>query len=751
VKKKDPRLVAYDEKGVQGALLKRTTSKLLLSVYGAYGDPANPTGPSLKGVGALQCHIADHQFANIIHSSFICDSDLAHCNYLVTLGDNSRHCEGLGANLLASAARERGMKEVVVDPYLSATVAKADEWVPIRPATDTAFLLALIHVIINERGVYDVKFLKEMTNSPYLVGPDGYFLRDKVTKKVLVWDPIDGKAKAHDDAGIKDFALEGVYKVDGVECRPAFQVLKDHVRQYTPEWAARITDIPAATIRRIAHEYVDNARIGSSIEIEGVTLPYRPVCIKIGRGITGHMHGYQSVLASHILAALVGCLEVPGGHYGGNPIPSRTFFGLTPGDDGMTKVPTLPIIWPPASCDASETLTPFSRMWTGMMHLGFLNMVDPPKNLPVRPTEMWFRYRTNPVNSVGEPAIVEEALKKMFIVSFAFVHDEISPYADIILPDNTDLEGWALWDTFALCLGGARRSGMAIQQPVVKPQHNTMDFAQFFIELADKLGLLSAFNESVNTNLGYQQPYGLSGLYRLDPGTKYSWPEIIDRRIKTLTGGAQDLEWMKKNGAIIRETPLGEIYAHSFMKAQKLRYHVPYMDFVKRTGEELATKLAEAGIDWWPTAEYTPLPTYLPSVLDEVPAEYDFYVIKGRHMAVSYGNAESPWTIELTEALREVVDIVMNEDAAKARGIQDGDEVWVENDVGKIKRKVKLTQGIRPDTLLVAVEWGQWAMPLAKDTGRVTQAELTPIRRDWTDTLSGNMQAMAVKARVYKA
>jgi len=85
----------------------------------------------------------------------------------------------------------------------------------------------------------------------------------------MVWDSIDQKAKVYDDAGIKDLALEGVYQVDGIEAKPSFQLLKDHVLQYTPEWAAAITTISAEKIRRITRDFVDNAKIGSTITIEG--------------------------------------------------------------------------------------------------------------------------------------------------------------------------------------------------------------------------------------------------------------------------------------------------------------------------------------------------------------------------------------------------------------------------------------------------------------------------------------------------
>ena len=133
----------------------------------------------------------------------------------------------------------------------------------------------------------------------------------------MVWDPIDSRAKTYDDPGIKDFALEGVFEIEGVKGKPAFQLLKDHVRQYTPEWAAAETEIAADKIRRITKEFVDAAKIGSTIEIEGERLPYRPATTHVGRGVTGQVHSYQTVLADHILAILIGGLEVPGGHMGG--------------------------------------------------------------------------------------------------------------------------------------------------------------------------------------------------------------------------------------------------------------------------------------------------------------------------------------------------------------------------------------------------------------------------------------------------
>jgi len=727
----------------------------------------------LHGGRSTRCDQGEHAFGNRIHGAFQCEPDLDYCNYLILFGSNTSASGGTSEGVLFSAARERGMKTVLIDPVLSVSGAKADEWLPIRPGTDGAFILAMINIIVNELGVWDEEFLKEMTNSPYLVKADGYFLRDKEKGEVLVWDPIEQKAKAYDDASVKDLALEGVYEIQGVECRPAFQVLKDHVRQYTPEWAAAVTDIAVDTIRRITREFVDNARIGSTINIEGVTLPYRPAATKVGRGITGAMHSYQVVLANHILAALVGSIEVPGGHMGGSTFAQgkyrddiffrlyRANAGIIPGDDGMQKVHRYPFIWPPLNYGANEVLCPMSDYYPyakppytdpaafhyQMDHLNWRNLADPPEGLPVPPPpEVWVRYRTNPLLALGEPDVMVEAMKKIpFIISISYTMDEVTEFADIVLPEEIEFERYVPF--FYIRSACHKKYFMqALAQPVLQ-QPNTMNINDILTELADRIGMLDEYNKLLNESIDLADPY------KLEPGKKYAWVEIVDRQCKSYTNGAYDLKWFKKNAALVRPVGVEDQYdIHLGMKAQKLRYPVPYMEEVKRGGEELARNLAKAGINWWPTDEYVPLPTYFPPILEEVPPEYDFYVTTCRTIMFGYGgNVGIPWMNELAEHIRGQVDILMNADAAKAKGIKDGDKIWVESEVGKVKRKVKLCQGIRPDTLAIAGQFGQWAMPVAKDTGRVTQSTLVPIRYSWTDPVIGNQQGLVVKAKVYKA
>ena len=163
-------------------------------------------------------------------------------------------------------------------------------------------------------GIYDADFMKKWTNGPYLIGPDGYYVRDQKSKKPLIWDPVDKTAKTYDDKTVKDSALEGTFTVSGTQSTPAFQLTKQNLKDYTPEWAAKVCGVSAQDIRRIANEWGKTASIGTTITIGGVEYPYRPVSIDgfIGSG-TGHVHAVPSHgLPINLLCSLVGAQAVPG-------------------------------------------------------------------------------------------------------------------------------------------------------------------------------------------------------------------------------------------------------------------------------------------------------------------------------------------------------------------------------------------------------------------------------------------------------
>ncbi|EIJ36004.1 molybdopterin-containing oxidoreductase family protein [Thiothrix nivea] len=128
--------------------------------------------------------------------------DLENCKYFLMMGRNVTESLHNGETLGWIDGVANGAKVVYADPRYTITASKADEWLSIRPLTDHAFLLALIHVVI-KGGLYDKKFVEE-----YVTGLDELAAR---------------------------------------------------VEKYTPEWQEPITSIPAETVRRIALEMAQKA------------------------------------------------------------------------------------------------------------------------------------------------------------------------------------------------------------------------------------------------------------------------------------------------------------------------------------------------------------------------------------------------------------------------------------------------------------------------------------------------------------
>src|ERR1022692_4168434 len=122
--------------------------------------------------------------------------------------------------------------------------------------------------------------------------------------------------------------------------------LVEHMRAYSPEGAQPICDVPAAHMRRIAHEYIDHACVGQTIEIDGRTMPYRPVAVTLGKTVNNGWGGFECCWARTLLATLVGGLEVPGRPLGTTVLLNRPMserlLSVKAGPDGFMHYPLNP-------------------------------------------------------------------------------------------------------------------------------------------------------------------------------------------------------------------------------------------------------------------------------------------------------------------------------------------------------------------------------------------------------------------------
>ena len=90
-----------------------------------------------------------------------------------------------------------------------------------------------------------------------------------------------------------------------LEGSTAFTLLAEHMRPYSPAWAAGVCDVPEATIRGIANDYLAHACVGQTIEIDGQTLPYRPVAVSLGKTVNNGWGGFECCWARTLLAVLL--------------------------------------------------------------------------------------------------------------------------------------------------------------------------------------------------------------------------------------------------------------------------------------------------------------------------------------------------------------------------------------------------------------------------------------------------------------
>ena len=188
-------------------------------------------------------------------------ADLENAEYIIMAGANRAEAIVTPDTMdLFKRTKGRGAKMICVDPRFTNTAAKADKWLPIKPGTDLALVLALTHVVISE-DIYDKAYVEKNFNG--------------------------------------------------------FAEYKDSVlgNNYTPEWAERITGIPAKDIAKIAREFMAHAP--KSI--------YYP-----GRRSTFSKNDFQLRRAMAIFQGLGGGIDTKGGLVFGKKIKLKGHEGLVP-------------------------------------------------------------------------------------------------------------------------------------------------------------------------------------------------------------------------------------------------------------------------------------------------------------------------------------------------------------------------------------------------------------------------------------
>jgi len=560
------------------------------------------------------------------------NDDLVNSKLVVMFGNNPHETRmsGGGETFVTQQVKRRsGHRVIIIDPRYSETAMNlADEWVPIRPGTDAALVAGFAHVMITE-DLLDRQFL------------DTY---------------CSGFDEAHMPAGFPAHSSYESYVMglgpDGVE--------------KTPEWAARITGLPAPTIRRLAREIAQT----------------KPCSVNQGWGIQRHSNGENQSRAPMLLAAMIGQIGIPGGGNG----ERESSPGL-----GMAAFPVL--------TNPVRPVLPFYR-WTeaivngkgmgvtdGIRDSQDLNSnanVEHDVTLDSNIKFVWLYGSNALVNQHGDinrtlEILSDESLCEMIVCIDN--HMTVSArYSDILLPDATTAEQIDL-----SVEGSSGNLGYAIfTDKAVEPLGNCVPVYEQMAGIAEKLGVKEMFTEG---------------------RTQEDWVRwLVDESRKKIPD-LPSFEEFREQGIFKKE-----LAPYISMKAFRDDPVANPLTTPSGKIEIFSTNLHRIA-QTWPMEEgnvVTPLPEYVQSREmpgDPLQEQYPLQCI-GHHYRQrthsSYGNSE--W---LKEAHPQHVWV--NSLDARARGIRNGDEIEVWNDRGALRLPAYVTPRIAPG--VISVPQGAWYDP----------------------------------------
>lgn len=622
--------------------------------------------------------------------------DYSRCQYLMQFGTQAgiatRHGTGITAKIYAEN-RAKGAKLVSFDPHMSGGAEKADEWVPIRPGTDAAAALCMANLLVNEYDLYDKDFLTNRTNGPSLVDPTtGRIVRAEEGNKALYWDTADNSAKPYDKVTAP--ALEGDYEVNGVAVRTAFSIFKDQVAKYTPEYAEEITTVPADTLRRIAKEFGEAACIGETIEIDGLTVPYRPAAVDTFSGVSRHKHGFLSHWALLQLNTLVGSIFSAGGFLGYYTANNYGFYEGDPGhtwefsiweEDGLIEDLAMAHGYPhqesyykkiregtyqPTS-EVLEELTPLSID----QHFGYISQIQP-EVYNTTPSEVAFCMASNPLKNWCNHDYQAEVLKSFkWIFGMDIYLNDSSYFYDLIIPEPCYLERF---DPLPLSFNNHRVPGVlevpfivAGRMPIVPAKDDCPSALDTFGALAEKAGTTEIYAGALNDY------YMLADEYKLSGKEQITAEAVCDAALKSLAGGDKGIEWFRENGVHTRERKADEVYVFAAGKEGRIPL---YFDILLEAKEKIDAATESLGY-YWETDDYIPLPEWMPCVDYEVEdPEYTLYPIYWTNaINTDTWQVQNAWINEINEEEDNTYYIEVNSAVAAEKGIVSGDNIRLSN------------------------------------------------------------------------
>jgi len=640
-------------------------------------------------------------------------------------------------------ARYRGATVVAIAPDYNQSAIHADLWLSPRPGTDAALALAACQVVLEE-GLHAPGYLREQTDLPFLVRSDTKrFLResDRVAggreDVFAFWDEAhDALAWAPGCAGSAERTLrlpDGVRPVldavrevrlasgEAVELRSVFSLLRERLREFGPEAAARVTGVAPAAIRRFAREF---ARARSALVLSQW-------------GMCKHYHSDLVQRAQILLASLTGNLGRAGGGWRSGAFIPLDGFGLVAMQDGL-GLPSLAWTAARSFLDPEGVRGGFERMFVPSsifhaVHGGLLEFEgaaahgDPrlaqgarpyleealaKGHFPIAPApgaeppEVIVSFCGNVLRHSRMGHRVRDTLfaKARLVVDVNFRTSETGRWSDLLLP----AAGW--YEKIGLKYIASFVPYLTLADRATAPLGEAKPEWEIFSLLARAVAA-EAGRRGIAEVRGFRgDACGIAALHeRFGDGGRFgpdAQEEVTRFVLKTSAPSRGiDLETLRREGGAVRIRSLGTpggtagIYSDYALDEPV----VPLRDFVEKK-------------EPWPTLTgrqqfYVDHPWFLE--LDEaLPTHKDPPAAGGAHPFTLTGG-HTRWSIHamwrdhalMLRLQRGEPVVYLNGRDARERGIADHALVRVWNDLGEFQARAKLTGAIRPGQVHIFHAW----------------------------------------------
>lgn len=562
-----------------------------------------------------------------------------------------------------------GAKLAVMDPRLSNTASMADYWMPTRPGTEAAALLAMARVILEEK-LYNAEFLRRWVN----------------------WDVyLQQQAWAESQQPAVDFE-------QFIDC------LKTDYARFTPEYAEAECGVPAAMIVEVARRI---GRAGPRFAAHNWRGP-----------ASGHLGGWQVARCLHFLSVLVGAVGTPGGTSPNAWSKFRPQFFDQPSAPNVWNELHFPREYPLSHYEMSFLLPHFLKEGRGKIDVYFTRVFNPVWTYP---------------DGFSWVEMLSDEEKIGLHVALTPTWNETAYWADLVLPmghgpERHDLNSYethsGMWIAFRqpVLRVAKERAGQPVQFSYQANPGSVWEEDEFWIELSwqidpqGKLGIRKHF----------ESPYRTGAKITVAEYYRYIFERVPGLPEAAAAKGLDPLGYMRKYGAFEvhkttyarHERQLGteelagvevDPATHVVLKSGKAAgieqdgVYVEGFPTPSRKLELYSRTLADWG---WP--EHA-LPGYINSHvhwhnLDIAAGEFCLLPTFRLPTLIHTRSGAAKWLNEIAQCN----PLWVHTSDGKRLGLADGDLARVQTEIGYFVDRVWLTEAIRPGVVACSHHLGRW-------------------------------------------